>query len=173
MQAQRDNISNLIVSDFWFKALFSSYSVICSPWRPLWEIQSQANTKLSTADCFSTRQSHLCHRPGSNTSEKTKTRLSKASCYLPRSLFSNGNKTSGSIAPLASPRANCTTRDYSYYMYVPEGMYNVVWIISGTTKTSVYCLLCQIPSVVIWTSSYCSLAYCFSSLCLSSTCSCM
>ena len=39
------------------------------------------------------------------------------------------------IWTLASPRANCTT------------------------KSSVYCLLCQIPSVVIWT-SYCSLACC-------------
>ena len=48
------------------------------------EIQSQEKTKLSTADCFSTRQSRLCHGPaGSNTSVKTKTRLSKASCHLP------------------------------------------------------------------------------------------
>ena len=77
-----DNISNLIVSDFWFKALFSSYSVICSPWRPLREIQSQAKTKLFTAGCFFTRQSRLCHRPGSNMSENMKTRVSKASCHL-------------------------------------------------------------------------------------------
>ena len=59
MQTQCNNISNLIFSDFWFKALFSSYSVICSPWCPLREIQSQAKIKLFTAGCFSTRQSHL------------------------------------------------------------------------------------------------------------------
>ena len=41
MQAKHNNNSNLIVSDFWFKALFSNYSVICSPWRSLREIQSQ------------------------------------------------------------------------------------------------------------------------------------
>ena len=68
--------------DFWFKVLFSSYSVTCSPWRPLREIQSQAKTKLFTAGCFFTRQSRLCHRPGSNMSKNMKTRLSKASCHL-------------------------------------------------------------------------------------------
>ena len=36
--AQRDNISNLIVLDFWIKALFSSYGVICSPRILLWRV---------------------------------------------------------------------------------------------------------------------------------------
>ena len=38
VQAQRDNISNLIVLDYWIKALFSSYGVICSPRTLLWHV---------------------------------------------------------------------------------------------------------------------------------------
>ena len=38
VQVQRNNISNLIVLDFWIKALFSSYSVICSPRTLLWHV---------------------------------------------------------------------------------------------------------------------------------------
>ena len=77
-------VSQNQVSDFSFSALFSGYSVICSPRRLLHEIQSQAMTKLFTAGCFLTRQSCLCHRPGSDVSENTKMRPSKASCPLPR-----------------------------------------------------------------------------------------
>ena len=36
-----------------------------------------------TAGRFSTRRSCLCHRPGCNMNENTKTRLSKTSCHLP------------------------------------------------------------------------------------------
>ena len=36
VQAQCNNISNLIVLDFWFKALFNSNSIICSPQTMLW-----------------------------------------------------------------------------------------------------------------------------------------
>ena len=71
MEAQCDNISNLTVSDFWFKALFSSYSMICSPRRPLQVIQSQVKSKLFRVGCFSTRKSCLCHRPGNNMSENS------------------------------------------------------------------------------------------------------
>ena len=101
MQAQRDNISNLIVSEFW---LFSSYSVICSPWWPLREIQSKGKNKLFS--CCSTRQSCLCHRPSSNMSENTKTRLLKASCHLPVCHSVAAIKRRGSIIliwTLASP----------------------------------------------------------------------
>ena len=63
---------------------------------------SRAKTKLSTADCFSTRQSRLCHEPGSNTSENTKTRLSKASCYLPYA-FSSSNWRRGSMFSTTLP----------------------------------------------------------------------
>ena len=46
----------------WFKALLSSYSVMCSPWLPLWAIQSLPKNSLSKAYCFSTWQSFLCTR---------------------------------------------------------------------------------------------------------------
>ena len=35
----------------------------------LWTFQHQVKIELHTADCFSTRQFCLCHRPGSNMSE--------------------------------------------------------------------------------------------------------
>ena len=38
VQPQRDNISNVIVLDFWSKALFSSYGEICSPLTLLWHV---------------------------------------------------------------------------------------------------------------------------------------
>ena len=38
VQAQPDNISNLIVLEYWIKALFSSYGVICSPRTLLWHV---------------------------------------------------------------------------------------------------------------------------------------
>ena len=38
VQAQHNNILNLIVLDYWIKALFSSYGMICSPWTLLWHI---------------------------------------------------------------------------------------------------------------------------------------
>ena len=79
-------MSKLIVLYFRFKALFSNYSVICLPWRPLWKVQSRAKTNLFIVGWFSTRPSHLCHRPGSNTSENTKTKLLKAS-YHPLPVF--------------------------------------------------------------------------------------
>ena len=95
MQTQCDNVSKLIVLDFdlrilfsligfWFKAfVFSHYSMICSPWCPLWEIQNHVKTKFFTAGRFLTTRSCLYHRPGCNMSENMKTRLSKASCHLP------------------------------------------------------------------------------------------
>ena len=65
--------------------------LVCELWRDLLNLtpivrdpkSSKDKTFLATADCFSTRQSCLCHGPGSDTSENTKTRLSKASCHLP------------------------------------------------------------------------------------------
>ena len=57
---------------FKINALLCSYGVICSPWHLLRAFQSQVKTNLSTADCFSTRQLCLCHRPGSNMSETRK-----------------------------------------------------------------------------------------------------
>ena len=69
IMAQHDNISKLIVSDLWLKALISSYSVMYSPWCPLRVAQSQAKTSLFTVSCFSPRQLRLYHQLASNTSE--------------------------------------------------------------------------------------------------------
>ena len=55
--------------------------LVCELWRDLLTLMPVARDpksgedQTSTADCFSTRQSRLCHGPGSNTSENTKTRL--------------------------------------------------------------------------------------------------
>ena len=89
---------------FIYKALFSSYSMICLPWCPLREIQSWVKTNLFIVASFSTGQSHLCHRPGSNTSENTKMRPSKASCHLPvhHSVMQNCRETSYSLACLGN-----------------------------------------------------------------------
>ena len=37
-----------------FKALFSSYAVICSPWRPLWMLWLPSKENMATADFIAT-----------------------------------------------------------------------------------------------------------------------
>ena len=45
VQAQRNNISNLMVLDLWKKAFFTFYAVICSPWMPLWHVPDSPEDK--------------------------------------------------------------------------------------------------------------------------------
>ena len=60
------------------------HGVICSPWHTVQAFPSQVKTELPTADCFSTRHLHLCHRLGSNTSETWKwDRWTLAISHLP------------------------------------------------------------------------------------------
>ena len=60
------------------------HGVICSPWCTVQAFPSQVKTELPTADCFSTRHLHLCHRLGSNTSETWKwDRWTLAISHLP------------------------------------------------------------------------------------------
>ena len=121
-----------LISVFWFKALLSSYSLICLPWCLLWEIQNQEKTKLFTAGCFSTRQSRLYHRPGSNMSETRKWDCRRLATLPVHS--SVAAKSLGSVAllwTLASPRG-----------------YQVLS----------YCKFCQIPCCDLDSLAYC---YCW------------
>ena len=72
MQVKYNNIFKLCSVNFRINALLCSYGMTYSPWRPLRAFQHQAKIKLPTADCFSTRQLYLCHRPGSYTSATQK-----------------------------------------------------------------------------------------------------
>ena len=119
-------------------------------WLPLWEIQSQAKTNLFTVGCFSTRQSHLCHGPGSNTSENTKKRLSKASCHLPtvaETPFSSRNcqlkvwQHSLIWKCMASPHVNCTTKSSAKFLLLWFGQ--AVQLIATARALCLYLLKCQ------------------------------
>ena len=72
MQLQLDILPLLNWLDFWFKALLSSYSVMCSPWRPLSAIKSPTKSKLTTTNYLSPWKLHLYYKIDYDPSEISK-----------------------------------------------------------------------------------------------------
>ena len=62
---------------FYFKALLSSYSMMCSHWWPLSAIQSPVKSKLPTSNYLSSWKLHLCHMIDGDPSEIWRTSVSK------------------------------------------------------------------------------------------------
>ena len=72
--------------DFCFKALLSSYSVMCSPWRPLSAIESPVKSKLTTTNYLSSWKLHLYYKIDGDPSEILRTSTSKHSSLGPGAL---------------------------------------------------------------------------------------
>ena len=89
MQLQLDILSLLNWLDFCFKALLSSYSVMCSPWRPLPAIKSPAKSKLTTTNYISSWQLPLYYKIDGDPSEISRTSVSKLSSLGPGTLLAS------------------------------------------------------------------------------------
>ena len=103
-------MSKLIVPYFRFKALFSSYSAICLPWRLLWKIPSWADQPLHSGLIFQLDR-HIYATGQAATQVKTQKRNCWRLATIPASiLFSRGWR----CGSMVSPHADCTTNSSVY-----------------------------------------------------------
>ena len=87
MQLQLNILPLLNWLDFCFKALLSSYSVMCSPWRPLSVIESPVKSKLTTTNYLSPWKLHLYYKIDGDLSDISRTNASKHGQSLGSALF--------------------------------------------------------------------------------------
>ena len=65
--------------NFWFKALLSSYSMMCSPWRPLSVIKSSVKSKLPKMNYLSPWKVHQYYKIDGDSSKIVRTSVLKLS----------------------------------------------------------------------------------------------
>ena len=81
IQLQLDILTPLNWLDFRFKALLSSYSVMCSPWQLLSVIQSLVKSKLLTTNYLSPWKLYLYNKIDSDLSDISRTQTSESKLY--------------------------------------------------------------------------------------------